>query len=165
MITDGTSSYAVYTYSCGSLGWGQSFNGIYSLIGYNINPESAAFSDLPSFSNHRLSGLSNVESIACQNKRLGTRWTNLIYKVGESKDVAQLSRAECLRATATDDVLEFAPRRLLTRCPCTRAQARRNPAFRRVDMFEVTLDLDYLQYDCYVQRIHTETYLSLCCYE
>ena len=149
---------------CGSLGWGGSQNGNYSLIGYNINKESAAFSDLPSFANHRLSGLPNVESIACQKLRQGTLWNSLIYKVGESKDVVQMSRTECLRISNNDIVLVSINIELRTTCPCTSDQARRDTSYTRVNMFSLTGDPDYARYNCFTLEFGTNIFTSLCCY-
>ena len=167
LISDGKSSYVIYTYLCGSLEWGVSQEGIYSVIGYNINPESYADTrddDFTSFANHRFSSLPDVEDIACQNLRRGSLWTNLIYKVGESKDVEQLARVECGRLAKEDDVKQTASDLLLTSCPCTRNQALRDPAYREVDMFDITRDPVYLQYNCYIRRVRFNTYLPICCY-
>ena len=134
------------------------------MIGYNINQDSAFFLDLPPYANHRFSALPKVENIACQNIAIGSRWTNLIYQVGESKDVVQLSRTECYKTSVNDSVLGIASSTLLTTCPCTRAQAARDGAYTYVDMNSVTQDADYTFYNCYIGSFRSDEYLSICCY-
>ena len=137
------------------------------MIGYNINPESYADTgdnDFTSFANHRFSSLPNVENIACQNLRRGSLWANLVYKVGESRDTEQLARVECGRLSDEDDVKVTAASTLLTSCPCSRNQALRDPAYRQADMFDITRDPIYLQYNCYIRRLRFNTYLPMCCY-
>ena len=53
LITDGSKSYAVYTYTCGQMGWGNK-----AVIGYNA---AGTY-----FANHSLSGTDIVARIGCQ---------------------------------------------------------------------------------------------------
>ena len=75
LTTDGNSSYAIFTYECGSMGWSRD-----STIGFN-----AAGSI---FANHPLSGR-NARSVACSNAP-ASNWTNLIYNLtGDTVDIPQ----------------------------------------------------------------------------
>ena len=67
-ITDGTQSYAVYTYRCGDLQWPGG-----ATIGYNGGPVGNFFE------NHLLSG-DNANSIACINLGV-TEFTNVVYNI------------------------------------------------------------------------------------
>ena len=68
-ITDGSQSYAVYTYRCGDLGWSGG-----ATIGYNGGPVGNFYA------NHPLSGTTSANAIACLNSDL-TEWFNLVYNV------------------------------------------------------------------------------------
>lgn len=67
VITNGTESFAVFTYQCGAMAWHGS-----ATIGFN---SGGAF-----FENHPLSGTRNANSIACENSKLAV-WTNVVYKL------------------------------------------------------------------------------------
>ena len=67
VITNGTKSFAVFTYQCGAMAWHGS-----ATIGFN---SGGAY-----FENHPLSGTANVNSVACENSRLSV-WTNLVYEL------------------------------------------------------------------------------------
>ena len=64
MITDGSQSYAVYTYRCGDLYWLDS-----ATIGFNAPPST--------YSTHPLSGLEQSSSIACVHAE--SPWNNVIF--------------------------------------------------------------------------------------
>ncbi len=68
LITDGTASYTVFTYRCGSMGW--SFNG--ATIGYNAAGDY--------FENHPNTGSFVSHEIACLN-RPGSEWFNVVYNI------------------------------------------------------------------------------------
>jgi hypothetical protein len=68
-ITDGSQSYAVYTYRCGDLGWSGG-----ATIGYNGGPVGNFYA------NHPLSRTSSVNSIACLNFDV-TEWSNVVYNI------------------------------------------------------------------------------------
>ena len=67
-ITDGSQSYAVYTYRCGHLEWSGG-----ATIGYNGGPVGNFYA------NHPFSGL-NAKNIACLNAGV-TEWSNVVYNV------------------------------------------------------------------------------------
>ena len=64
LITDGTNSYAVYTYMCGEMEWGSS-----AVIGFNAAGNY--------FENHNSSGVPTVSGIACL--ALPEQVNNLVY--------------------------------------------------------------------------------------
>ncbi len=65
LITNGTASYAVFTYQCGSIGWARSS----AVIGYN----AAGLV----FDNHPMSG-QGAMALACNNTP-ASNWTNVLY--------------------------------------------------------------------------------------
>ena len=66
VATDGTLSYAIFTYHCGSLNWIPNS----ASIGFSITQDF--------FANHELSLTPNVNDVACINGE----WSNIIHKVG-----------------------------------------------------------------------------------
>ncbi len=168
IITDGVLTFAVYTYNCDDLQWGQSQDGDYSTIGYNINPASFFGSDsneLPSFHDHRLSNLPMSEMIACSSLARGARYHNEVYLVGRSRDTTQLARAECTSMINNDtlygDIINGTT--LKDGCPCNLAQASRDFAFSFIDMFALTVDPVYDGKFC-VTPSFPQTNTILCCY-
>ena len=120
LITDGISSYAVYTYNCDTLGWGSPHNAErYSAVGYTINSEFTNDTLFQPYENYILSRYPRVIGVACINTQRGIPWNNLVYKVGESTD--QLAPIECNRLIANDsgEVLEILERDDIRNCPCT----------------------------------------------
>ena len=67
VITDGTDSFAVFTYQCGAMTWSGN-----ATIGFNAGGSQ--------FENHPLSGSSMTQSIGCMNYN-STVWTNLLFKL------------------------------------------------------------------------------------
>ena len=70
LTSDDTSSYAIFTYKCGSLNWNEHYAG----IGYSAGTEF--------YNNHILSGKPNVNDIACLNQP-HSEWSNVVYRVDE----------------------------------------------------------------------------------
>ncbi len=66
LITNGTKSYAVYTYQCGELQWSNE-----ATIGFNAGGDI--------YENHPLSGQTHANSIACVHTNHNTPWNNVIY--------------------------------------------------------------------------------------
>ena len=67
LITDGTKSYAVHTYVCGEMEWGDE-----STVGFNAGGEY--------YENHPITGHFQSHFIAClQNMSAGSLITNQIY--------------------------------------------------------------------------------------
>ena len=80
LATDGTRSYAIYTYKCGELNWVKGFSTSSSLAGIGFS----ASSDL--FAEHSLSRNSNVNQIACINEDSipPSNWSNIVYEIGNT---------------------------------------------------------------------------------
>ena len=69
LATDGTRSYAIYTYECGKLNWVRNSAGI-------------GFSAGTFFAEHPLSRNSSVNKIACINEN-SSNWSNIIYEISK----------------------------------------------------------------------------------
>lgn len=69
LTTNGTTSYAIFTYQCGSLSWSRA-----TTIGYNAAGRI--------FENHPSSGR-NARDIACTNAP-ASNWTNILYDLSSS---------------------------------------------------------------------------------
>ncbi len=168
IVTDGVITFAVYSYDCDNLQWGESQNTQYSTIGYNINPGSFFGSDsdeLSSFHDHRISNLPMSERIACSSLARGTRYHNEVYYIGRSMNTTQLARAECTSMINNDTVYNDIINGTTLRdgCPCNLAQAFRDFAYSFIDMFELTLDPLYRNQYCVTPRF-SQTDTILCCY-
>ena len=146
MITNGTTTHAIYTYSCGLMEW-SGYNS-YATIGYNLNGD---------YENHFLSGLPAAYSIACSSS---SKWNNLVYTVDMTGvNDNQTRRSTCILMAyddldifaSLDDVLYY-----LESCPCSLSQAEADPRFE--------LSSSTNEYDCYVQLIPYETSVQGCCY-
>ena len=67
MITDGVTSYAVFTYRCGDMNWAYG-----PTIGFNAAGDY--------YVNHPNTGSTNGEEIACLNSPT-SQWYNLVYEI------------------------------------------------------------------------------------
>jgi hypothetical protein len=148
IITNGTSSYAIYIYNCDLMGW--SGYDTYATIGYNLNGD---------YENHYLSGSLSANTIACLSSP-ATKWYNLVYPI----DMAgvreeQIQRSMCITKTHEDRDI-FGPAEdifiMLESCPCSVGQAQVDPRF--------TLFFTSDEYDCYVQLIPYVSAVQGCCY-
>ena len=70
VITDGSESYALFTYQCGSMSWHGN-----ATVGFNAGGTL--------FENHPLTGTSSANSVACLSYST-TVWMNLVYKLTPS---------------------------------------------------------------------------------
>lgn len=74
LITDGTKSYAVYTYRCGQMEWGDE-----STIGFNAGGDY--------YENHPITGHFQSHYVSClQNISNGNLITNVIYDLVPNTD-------------------------------------------------------------------------------
>ena len=69
VVTNGTKSYAVFTYKCGELNW---------VMGSSAGIGFSASNTL--FANHPLSRKTNVNDIACHNQQCRP-WSNVLYEI------------------------------------------------------------------------------------
>ena len=78
VATDGTQSYAVFTYKCGGLNWtGTNF----ASIGFSATVCGTKYF----FANHPFSRQPNVNDIACFNQTCPP-WTNVVYKINSEPE-------------------------------------------------------------------------------
>ena len=70
LATDGTQSFAVFTYKCGELNWSY----LRASIGFSASSSV--------FANHHLSRLLNVNDIACLESP-SPPWSNVVYQIDE----------------------------------------------------------------------------------
>ena len=147
LITNGTTTHAIYTYSCGLMEW-SGYN-TYATIGYNLNGE---------YENHFLSGSPVAHTIACSSG--ASKWNNLVYTVDMTgANEGQTQRSSCIIRAFDDadifgewdDVFFY-----LESCPCSLSQAQVDPRF--------GLYMSTDEYDCYVQLIPYGTLVQGCCY-
>ena len=154
VITDGSKSYTVFTYKCGSLEWSGSFNN--AVIGYNMHGY---------FMNHSLSAQNNAANISCLQNHT-TPWSNLVYQIGDREDDLQRAREDCMRRYIDDQnsFTDIALRRSFReRCPCSLAQASSDTRF-QVDL---TRSSPSTNVSCYTQKYQSFLFGSgqLCCYD
>ena len=69
MITNGTKTYAVFTYHCDDINWA---NGNFTVIGFNAGGTS--------YENHPFSGTPDASDIDCESYP-PSLWNNLVYDV------------------------------------------------------------------------------------
>lgn len=153
VITDGTQSYALYTYNCRMMQWSGVFT--HAVVGYNAFGRD--------FANHPLSGSADITDIACENEERNTDWSNQLFRIGDSRDLIQQQRAECTRRIS-EDVAMFGniPSAVALNaepCPCSLFQA----VFDRRFTFNFEIGL------CLIQRFPSirsgVAATQLCCYE
>ena len=77
LATDGSRSYAIYTYECGKLNW------VLNLAGIGFSASSDFFAE------HPLSRNSSVTDIACINEDSipPSNWSNIVYKISNNGHV------------------------------------------------------------------------------
>ncbi len=153
MITDGETTYAVYTYNCGSLQWGGSFF-FFARVGYNAfgTADNYPFSGTPT--------VADQISCRCQDPP----WFNIIYELPKPAvpTTVQSNRVQCIKHYI-NDVLSFPPLDFfgffLPPCPCSGFQAWLDRLYWRASFF---LGLSYST--CFVQRFTFGGPTRLCCY-
>lgn len=143
VITDGMTSYALYTYQCGLMEWSG-----FATVGFNLN------GDL--YENHPLTGLPSANAIACLNQ---SRWYNQIYQLTLFTDELQQQRADC-RRKYFEDIEHFGNISNITSnlepCPCSVQQAWLDQRF-QYDLFSTE--------QCFYQRFPSVDLASqYCCY-
>ena len=119
VITDGESSYAVFTYMCDLMRWSGLWR--YPTIGYNAAGVL--------FENHPLTARKEANQIDCRNS--DDQYVNVVYKISASPDVIERLRSECLSWYFSDidsykddhnaSVSAFGDSQ--SACPCTSRQA------------------------------------------
>ena len=121
MITDGISTFAIYTYQCGLLPWSGSSN--FAVVGYNAQglAQNAPFSATPTV----------ATQISCRCLPRSLTWYNIIYQLPFTV-IPQfyLNTAECIKHYTTDIISHpFSDFQVLNAslflpiCPCSYFQA------------------------------------------
>lgn len=148
IITNGTATFAVYTYNCDLMGW--SGYDTYATIGYNLNGD---------YENHFLSGLESANTVACLSTP-NTKWDNLVYTIDMTGvNETQRQRAQCIISVLEDEDIFGSLDEVFVKlepCPCSLGQAQVDPRF--------VLYFSSEEFDCYVQLIPYETSVQGCCY-
>jgi len=116
VITDGSESYAVFTYKCDLMKWSGLWN--YPTIGYNA---AGAL-----FANHPLTAQQDANQIDCIGD---DQYTNIIYKLNADPGAIEQLRSQCLSWYFSDiesygskeDISDFS--KIQIACPCTWLQA------------------------------------------
>ena len=86
MITNGTKTYAVFTYHCDDINWA---NGNFTGIGFNAGGTS--------YENHPFSGTPDASDIDCESYP-PSLWNNIVYDVnplGSNSSIIPPSGGEC----------------------------------------------------------------------
>lgn len=140
LVTDGLSSYLIFTYVCGEMQWSALGQNRAAVVGYN----TGSFS----FYNHPLSGFSLIgENISCtsesgrrQKRQTVNRLGNTVIRPTNDGGMMRV-RGNCLRRLFEDQrrfTNNIGPADLasmLNPCPCSHSQARNDGHF---DVFSQT---------------------------
>ncbi len=172
IISDFTTTYAVFTYDARILNWFSICDDVYSVIGYNFDQRTADSFNLPSFQNHPFSGSSNIERISRTFQDQGVQWANLIYLIGKDESPTQRSAAECV-SMGNRDGSQFIERGVRVEqglsCPCSVEQAFRDRRYIHAAVYlaELTGDDRFLSRNCFVQvfrPLKANRGVHMCCY-
>lgn len=82
MTTNGTKSYSVFTYRCGSLGWSDS-----ATIGFYAPATDAIIHPLSTFAVQGASIM--TDEIACLHN--GSQWSNVIYDLEDNNHILEMT--------------------------------------------------------------------------
>ena len=172
IISDFTTTYAVFTYNAEALKWSSICNDVYSVIGYNFDQRKTESLNIPSFQNHRFSGSSNIKQIPLKFQTQGVQWANLIYLIGKDESPIQRSAAECV-VMGNRDESQFMERGVRVEqglsCPCSVEQAFRDRRYIHAAAYlaEITGDDRFLSRNCFVQvfrPLRANRGVHMCCY-
>ncbi len=173
IISDFTTTYAVFTYNANALNWFSICDDVYSVIGYNFDQRTANSFNLPSFQNHRFSGSSNIKQISLKFQAQNVQWANLIYLIGKDESPIRRSAAECCVAIGNRDESQFMDRGVRVEqglsCPCSVEQAFQDRRYIHAAAYlaEITGDERFLSRNCFVQvfrPLRANRGVHMCCY-
>ncbi len=172
IISNYTTTYAVFTYNADKFDWFSICDNVYSVIGYNFDQRKAGSLDILSFQNHRFSGSGNIERIPLTFQSQGVQWANLIYLIGKDESPIQRSAVECV-AMGNRDRSQFMERGVRVEqdlpCPCSVEQAFRDQRYIHAAAYlaEITGDDRFLSRNCFVQvfrPLRANRGVHMCCY-
>ena len=118
IITDSTETYTIFSYNCDWLQWTGYWR--HAAVGYSVQTADTS-TDFDQFVNHPLSLRTSIRDVACQNMADNIPWSNIVYKIGESKTTIQQLRAQCRKMYQKDiQAFPYLPRvqENLLPCPC-----------------------------------------------
>ncbi|XP_065884099.1 mucin-like protein isoform X2 [Dysidea avara] len=150
VITDGSESYAVFTYMCDLMKWSGLYNN--PTIGFNA---AGTF-----FANHPLTANRDANQIDCTGEH---QYNNVMYKISADPDLIEQQRRKCLSWYFSDiesygsseSMTEFSKGQIA--CPCSWRQARWE---RRYWFFTIKDDSF-----CYIERFRNALGgAQECCY-
>ena len=155
LTTNGVSSYAVFTYECGAIGWSGYWDGWRAVVGYNANGDY--------YKNHPASGYDTLpEAVSCQNKACGTDTSNLFYNLSLPLSAVDKIRSDCINLYDEDVALHGDNVSIanivaqLEPCPCSIWQV-----WRDWGRFRWQFSESY----CFIQRFPTNLdAVQQCCY-
>lgn len=122
VVTDGLTSYSLFTYQCNEMQWSGYWR--HATVGYNADGNF--------YTNHPLTGYPQVKDLGCLGSE-SSDVNNLLYRISLDPDYIQKKRVECRNMLRMDeealgDVTPFAEQ--LQPCPCSWWQARRDRRYR-----------------------------------
>ncbi|XP_003384557.1 PREDICTED: mucin-like protein [Amphimedon queenslandica] len=150
VITDGVTSYSLFTYNCEELQWSGRWRG--ATIGYNSGGRF--------YRNDKLSGLKQAKQIGCRNEPMSP-YNNVIYQLSVSADVIQQLRKRCYDMHREDIKLHKDIHDIynsLEPCPCTWWQGWRDRRF--TFQWQAWYDGSL----CHQQRFPRNKAAQFCCY-
>ena len=132
-MTDGTISYAIFTYNCNEMQWSGQQKSEYAAVG--INSDDLLY-------NHYASRRPDIhEAVSCSNLPREP-WANEVFVIGRSSSPADRAMQQCLMRI-NEDVIQypFAPQQFFTArfalsCPLVLIQALRDRRYRSLAQFQ-----------------------------
>ena len=159
ITTDGSRSYAIFTYDCNKMGWSGDGKDYYAAVGFDANGEL--------FQNHPASRYDVVaQAVACENMPCSNPINHIVYSLNASavsltekiKDTI-----ECRRIMIENDNLLYNKNIQITNiftklepCPCDLAHA-------YWDYVRFRLQSEESAY-CFTQQVPSDGSIQQCCY-
>ncbi len=168
IVSNYTTTYAVFTYDTTALNWFSICDNVYSVIGYNFDQRKAESLNIPSFNNHPFSGSRDITQIASK-----FQWINLIYLIGRNENRALHSTISNCTSLGNRDTSQFIDHGVRVEqdlaCPCSVEQAVRDRRFIHAAAYlaEITGDDRFLSRNCFVQVFkphRANRGVHMCCY-
>ena len=138
MVSDGTISYAIFTYNCNAMQWSGQQESQYAAVG--INSDDLLY-------NHYASRRPDIHEVVSCSNLPNEPWANEVFVIGRSSSPANVAVQQCLMRIREDEItnpflsplfssdLAFF---LAPPCPCSAFQAQLDG---RYELFSVTKSL------------------------
>ena len=152
MVTDGTISYAIFTYNCNAMQWSGQQESQYAAVG--INSDDLLY-------NHIASHSPNVHrDVSCSNLPREP-WANEVFVIGRSSSPVDIAVQQCLMRIDEDKTanpfleqdISFGVFRFFAPCPCS--------------IFQAVVDFRYFFFSQIDSRVCFATFTQpaqICCY-